>query len=85
MPKVRTQVQLERRQYERLKQIAHERRQSLSGVLRTLVDEALGIPDSGPEATRKARLAFVSSGRDRDGKRDVARNHDRYLYGGRGG
>lgn len=80
--KVRTQIQLEPRQYERLKEMAHERRQSLSRVLRTILDEALeleGEPDDG--ALRDARLGFVGSGRDAEGKRDVARHHDRYLYG----
>lgn len=81
MAKVRTQIQLERRQYERLKRLALERGQSLSGVLRALVDEAFGGDTAGPAAVREARLGFVGTGRDREGKRDVARQHDRYLYG----
>jgi hypothetical protein len=82
--KVRTQVQLEPRQYERLKELAHARRQSLSGVLRAILDEALEL-ERVPEgdAVREARLGFVGSGRDVEGKRDVARHHDRYLYGAR--
>ena len=40
--KVRTQIQLERRQYDRLKQLAYERGQSMSAVLRDLLEEALG-------------------------------------------
>jgi hypothetical protein len=82
--KVRTQIQLEPRQYERLKELAHERRQSLSRVLRTIVDDALGLGAGiGADAVRDARLAFVGSGRDAERKRDVARHHDRYLYGAR--
>ncbi len=82
--KVRTQIQLEPRQYERLKELAHERRQSLSRVLRTIVDDALGLGgEAGEDAVRDARLAFVGSGRDAERKRDVARHHDRYLYGAR--
>lgn len=82
--KVRTQVQLEPRQYERLKELAHERRQSLSRVLRTILDAALELEgEAGDGAVRDARLAFVGSGRDAEGKRDVARHHDRYLYGAR--
>ncbi|GBD31905.1 MAG: hypothetical protein KatS3mg081_2379 [Gemmatimonadales bacterium] len=81
--KVRTQVQLDRRQYERLKEIAFRRGSSLSAALRALLDEALGLqpqpPD--PKKIREIRLAFVGSGRD--SARDVARHHDRYLYGGR--
>lgn len=82
--KVRTQIQLERRQYERLKRLAAERGQSFSGVLRELVDEALSGGPAGPAAVREVRMGFVGSGRDAEGKRDVARRHDRYLYGGRG-
>lgn len=82
--KVRTQIQLEPRQYERLKELAHVRRQSLSRVLRAIVDDALGLGAGvGDETVRDARLAFVGSGRDAERKRDVARHHDRYLYGAR--
>lgn len=80
--KVRTQVQLEPRQYERLKELAHERRQSLSRVLRTILDDALKLEgEVAAGVVRDARLAFVGSGRDAEGKRDVARHHDKYLYG----
>jgi hypothetical protein len=78
--KVRTQVQLERRQYEHLKRLAYERRQSLSSVLRDLLDQALGTPRR-PALVREVRLALVGSGRDVDGRRDVARRHDEYGYG----
>lgn len=79
--KVRTQIQLERRQYERLKMLAVERGQSLSGVLRAIVDQTLDGGPEGAPSVRKARLDFVGAGRDREGKRAVAREHDRYLYG----
>ena len=82
--KVRTQVQLDPRQYERLKELAHERRQSLSRVLRAILDEALQLgEEAGEVAVRATRLAFVGSAKDAEGKRDVARHHDRYLYGAR--
>ena len=80
--KVRTQIQLERRQYDRLKQLAYERGQSMSAVLRDLLDEALGGVGLRRGATvREARLGMVGVGRDPDGRRDVARHHDAYLYG----
>lgn len=82
MAKVRTQIQLERRQYEWLKRLAAQRGQSLSAVLRALVDQALGGKEDG-DAVRRARLGFVGKGRDAGGERDVARRHDAYLYGGR--
>lgn len=81
---MRTQIQIEPRQYRRLRELARERRQSLSQVLRTTLDVALGLEEqAGERAVRDARLAFVGSGRVPEGKRDVARHHDRYLYGAR--
>jgi hypothetical protein len=76
--KVRTQIQLERRQYERLKRLAYEQGKSLSAVVRDLLDRTLA-PDTRADAVREARLGFVGAGRDT--KHDVARNHDAYLFG----
>ncbi|MDP3774438.1 MAG: hypothetical protein Q8Q85_09245 [Gemmatimonadales bacterium] len=81
--KVRTQVQLERRQYEHLKRLAYERHKSLSAVLRDLLDEALGAGRQKPALVREVRLALVGTGKDVDGRRDVAREHDDYAYGRR--
>ncbi len=83
--KVRTQIQLEPRQYELLKELAHERRQSLAMVIRTILDQVLESGEEAEESSvRDARWAFVGKGRDIEGKPDVARRHARYLYGGRG-
>lgn len=81
MGKVRTQIQLERRQYERLKQLARRRGESLSAVIRELLDERLG--GISAETAHDARLRLVGSGHDAEGNRSVARRHDEYLYGGR--
>ncbi len=79
--KVRTQILLERRQYERLKRLAYERGRSLSAIVRELLDTTLGGDTNATEAVREVRLGFVGSGRDIAGKADVARRHDDYLYG----
>lgn len=81
--KVRTQIQLERRQYDQLRRLAYERRQSLSAIVRELLDEALGTVGQRPRLVREVRLAVVGSGRDVEGRHDVARRHDEYIYGGR--
>ena len=78
--KIRTQVQLERRQYEHLKRLAYERKQSLSAVVRNLLDRALGTGRPASPLVREVRLALVGAGRDAEGRRDVARRHDEYLY-----
>lgn len=81
--KVRTQLQLERRQYEQLKRLAYERNRSLSAVVRDLLDQALGTGEQMSSVVREVRLALVGAGRDVGGRRDVARRHDDYLYGRR--
>lgn len=79
--KVRTQLQLERRQYLRLKRLAYERQQSLSAVVRELLDQALSSGAQPPSLVREVRLAMIGAGRDVEGRRDVGRRHDEYLYG----
>lgn len=81
--KVRTQIQLEERQYASLKRRAAAEGRSLSSVLRSIVDAALGESDIAPEDAKTTLLAFVGAGRDIEGARDVATHHDRYLYGRR--
>ncbi len=83
MAKVRTQIQLEERQYVALKRLAAADGRSLSSVLRRIVDMALAEGGSAPEDVRSARLAFVGSGRDSEQARDAARHHDRYSYASR--
>lgn len=77
--KVRTQVQLEQRQYEQLKRLAYERKQSLSAVVRRLLDEALGHIARQASQVREARRGIVAAGHDAEGRRDVARHHDDYV------
>src|ERR687891_2817511 len=80
--KVRTQVQFERAQYERLKRVAYEQHKSLSAVVRELIDQALaGDVIAQARAIREIRMAVVGSGRDVEGKTDLAERHDDYLYG----
>ncbi len=83
MGKVRTQIQLEERQYTSLKRLAAEQGRSLSAILRGIVDAALGGAETAPEDRKAALLGFVGSGRDVESARDIARQHDRYLYGKR--
>ena len=81
MTKTRTQIQLEPVPYERLRHHAYERGTSLSRAVRELSDPAFEhMSCPGPRKGKKA-MRLVGIGRDREGRRDVARNHDRYLYG----
>lgn len=62
MSKVRTQVLLERRQYDRLKELAFRRGRSLSGVLRDLLDRALWPGAAEPRAVGETRIGFPPAG-----------------------
>ena len=79
MGKVRTQVQLEKEEYEWLKTEAYRRRSSISSILREAIDSISGIKKtrSGIDITKA--MAFV--GRKNCGKRDVSIHHDDYLAG----
>ena len=74
---VRTQVQFEEQQYERLKRMAVQRGVSLSQLVREGADHLLTV---GNRDERWSRLLEVAGrSRDRDGRDDVAQRHDEYL------
>ena len=76
---IRTQVQLDEGQYERLRALAAERSQSIAQLVREGVDRVLG------EADRSRRWdtlwKAVGSCRDAEGRRDVSVRHDDVLAG----
>lgn len=74
--KHRTQVQLEKWQYEALKRLAREKEISLSEALRQILDRELPSRKK-PERKKREQLAGFFS--DREG---TGRDHDRYLYRG---
>lgn len=74
----RTQISLEKDQYETLRREARRRGVSLSALLRELV----GMRYSKPKSARKAggplaRITGLASGSGEA----VGRSHNRYLYG----
>lgn len=76
---IRTQIQLTEEQLRRVKRLSRQRSVSIAEVIRSFVDH--GISAESPrrdEAYRRAR-AVVGRFPDRDGARDLARDHDRYL------
>ncbi|MBI2263977.1 MAG: hypothetical protein HYU64_02195 [Armatimonadetes bacterium] len=84
MPKIRTQIQLEKGQYERLKEESFRRRQSLSAVIRLLIDKGLEASGRPKKVDLKKAMAFV--GAICGDQPDVAARHDAYLakiYAGR--
>lgn len=74
-PYHRTQIQLEKAQYERLKRRAAEEDISLSELIRRIVDRELGEQrGTDREKLREMRGIFADEGFS-------ARDHDEVLYG----
>jgi hypothetical protein len=76
---LRTQVQLDEGQYQKLKALAAERSQSISQLVRESVDLYLSTAQRRDEWARLREAVGRCS--DKDGARDVARRHDEYLSG----
>jgi hypothetical protein len=76
---VRTQVQLEERQHEALRRIAHRKRVSFAEALRRAVDAGLkhGLEDAPAANGPVALLELAAIGAS--GLGDLGREHDRYL------
>ena len=76
---IRAQVQFEEAQYEKIRNLAHEKRISIAETVRQLVRAGLradlGDEPSGPRA--EALLALAGVGRS--GLGDLGRQHDEYL------
>lgn len=74
---VRTQIQLEEAQYQRLRTLASAQSKSVAQLVRDGVDQLL----ARESAARRWAKAWetVGSARDREGLSDVAREHDTYL------
>lgn len=75
---VRTQIQLTERQTAALKKIAAARHLSIAELIRQAVDTLIRSGAAiDTEEKRKRALAIV--GRFKSGKRDISREHDKYL------
>ena len=81
---VRTQIQLDERQAERLKSVAASRGLSMAEWIRRAVDSALlsgGLADKEDQRRR----AIAASGRFASGVTDISVEHDKYLAEAFGG
>ena len=74
---IRTQIQLEQSQYERLKALAARRSTSIATLVREGVDRVLAYEHSAPNWERF--IAAAGSFRAKDGVTDVSTRHDEYL------
>lgn len=76
---VRTQVQFEEQQYERLRSFAHRHRVSVAETVRRLVD--LGFQAAVPDRRKTGSLEplLAIAGMVKGGPRDLGARHDDYL------
>ena len=74
---IRTQIQLERDQYERLKELAARQSKSFAQLVREGVDHVLEAEER--ESGWDRFLTAVGSFRAEDDAADVAERHDAYL------
>lgn len=74
---VRTQVLLTEKHRHYLKRLSRRTGESLSSIVRRSLDRMM--PPEPPDADlRKRALALVGAFHDKEGKTDVAENHDKY-------
>jgi len=79
MSKIRTQIQLDPEDYSRVQSFARQRGLSLSGAVRLLIRQALQ-PQPAATSLQDAIRRIAGSGHDKEGRTDVARRHDEFLY-----
>jgi hypothetical protein len=77
--KHRTQISLEKWQYQMLLELSRTTRKSLSAIVRDLVDEKLRKTVSSRKRDSLHGIVGLSSGNGAS----VAKKHDEYLYGKR--
>ncbi|MGC9453045.1 MAG: hypothetical protein ACP5I4_16555 [Oceanipulchritudo sp.] len=75
---IRTQIQLEKEEYERLKREAARRSCSVSSLVRESVRSVLRESEADARAASIREIA----GKYHSGKGDLAREHDAYLEDG---
>lgn len=72
---IRAQIQFTEEEHRRLRRLAAERHISIAALVRELVERSL----SHGETERRRQRALAAMGRFHSGKKDVSREHDRYL------
>ena len=72
---IRTQIQLDKERYRRLRQAAREQGQSMAEVVRSGVDLALALHERRKKWERAQSLVGMFA----SGYKDVAEKHDQYF------
>jgi len=74
---VRTQVQLTKEQYEVLRELSHNKGESIAAIIRKAIDQFL--VSRKPDRASLYRQALSVVGKYEAGAGDVSVEHDRYL------
>ena len=75
---VRTQIQLTEEQAEALKRLSSTRHLSVAELIRQAVD-AMIKSSVAPDMEERRRRALEIAGRFSSGRRDISKEHDKYL------
>ncbi len=73
-----TNISLEERQYQRVKDLAEQEGKSISQIIRELIDESFHLEDEDREKDPIFEIVGIGHGKGES----VARDHDEELYGG---
>jgi len=79
-PMVRTQIYLNKNEYEFVQREASRRAEPMAAVIRNFIDEKMELPDEA--WTNNPMFKPWPADPDNDSPEDAAINHDHYLYGG---
>ena len=79
-PMVRTQIYLNKNEYEFVQREASRRDEPMAAVIRNFIDEKMKLPDEA--WTNNPMFKPWPADPDNDSPEDAAINHDHYLYGG---
>jgi hypothetical protein len=78
-PMVRTQIYLNRREYEFIQREARRRDEPMAAVIRGFIDEKMEIPEDA--WTNNPIFRPLPRDPDSEGHEDSGINHDHYIYG----
>lgn len=77
---IRTQIQLEEKQYHTLKEMAAEYNVSMATLIRQSVERFIEQEEKpSREELKRRALSIIGIAKDVDGATDVSINHDKYL------
>jgi hypothetical protein len=79
-PMIRTQIYLNKNEYDFVQREASRRDEPMAAVIRNFIDEKMELPDEA--WTNNPMFKPWPVDPDNDSPEDAAINHDHYLYGG---